>query len=548
MRAEDIKLEEIVEFSEGLLSLRGRRLVLHDIHALAHLRKDLIEMVGEEQACQVLTRFGYFWGQADAAATKRIFNMEDVREWIKAGPRMQSLQGVARAVIQSSSIDQEGRFEMEVAWYDSGEAEEHLVGVGKSEYPVCWILTGYASGYVSFCLGRKIYFIEQSCRAHGDQICVAVGKDESSWGKEIEPYLRYFRAEDVQGKILHLTQVLKEKTQQLIEQRKQIDRLERKIRPFYIEVRSKSFQQVLDLAGRAAQFDSSVLITGETGSGKEVIARYIHRLSQRSEESFLAVNCGALPETLAESELFGHKSGAFTGAIRDRIGLFEQANGGTIFLDEIGDVPQSIQVKILRVLQEKEILRIGESKTRKVDVRIIAATNRDIEQEIAQGRFRDDLYYRLNVIEIKVPSLRDRKMDILPLSRYFVKRVSKKLKIPELKLDPSCFTYLLSYPWPGNVRELENALERSAVVSRDGVIFPEHLPPNIVNPDALSTRIVDPLKCSLEQMEEDHIKNVLKLVSGNRTRAAKILGIGHATLWRKLKSYGMEEDKTTFLE
>ena len=246
------------------------------------------------------------------------------------------------------------------------------------------------------------------------------------------------------------------------------------------------------------------------------------------------MNCAALPETLLESELFGHKMGAFTGAVEDRVGLFEYAQNGTVFLDEIGDVSSATQSKLLRVLQEKEIVRVGESAPRHIDVRVVAATNRDTEQDVREGRFREDLLYRLRVIEIEVPPLRERIEDVLPLTRYFVERFAKRLDIPRLQLDARCVDILQDYSWPGNVRELENAIERAAVLSEAGRILPEHLPPRIVHADpAAPTR--DNVNRTLARAEDDHIRAVLKFTDGNRTRAAKILDISPTTLWRRLK-------------
>ena len=287
--------------------------------------------------------------------------------------------------------------------------------------------------------------------------------------------------------------------------------------PFFAEVKSAAYRRIMQLASRVAQFDSSVLITGETGVGKEVVARYIHRHSHRSKGPFVVVNCGALPETLLESELFGHKAGSFTGATRDRIGLVEQANHGTIFLDEIGDISQNTQLKILRVLQEKEITRVGEGEPLKIDVRVIAATNRDLPKAVAEEKFREDLLFRLRVIEIEVPPLRERTEDILPLARYLIDRLAKKLDIPKLRIDATSVDYIQAYHWPGNVRELDNALERASVLSQDGIVLPENLP-----------------------VEQDHIRAVLKLTGGNRSKAAKALGISTSTLWRKLKALDVE--------
>ncbi|MBN1341452.1 MAG: sigma-54-dependent Fis family transcriptional regulator [Phycisphaerae bacterium] len=538
MKAEDLELEELVDFRDGALSLHGRRLVLHSLHAMAQSRKDLVEMVGLEQARRILTRSGYFWGNADAAAMKRIFKWQSLSEWLLAGPRMHALQGAAKVVVRSLEIDEAaGHFKMEVTWRQSGEAEEHLIEFGKSDNPICWTLAGYASGYATFCLGKDIYFIEQKCRGMGDRVCTAIGQDAASWGDELAPHLTYYQADDIQGKVKTLTVELRKKTQELAKHRERINLLERKSGTPFVEVRSESFSRVIDMANRVAPFDSSVLITGETGVGKEVLARYIHRLSDRAANPVVAVNCGALPETLLESELFGHKAGSFTGATHDRVGLFEQAAKGTIFLDEIGDVSAGTQLKLLRVLQEREIMRVGESLPRKIDVRVIAATNKNLAELARQGRFREDLYYRLGVIEIEVPPLRDRIEDILPLVRYFVGKLAERLKLPDLRLDSTCLDYLQAYHWPGNVRELENAIERAAVLCKDAVIRPEDFSSHIVHPQYHPRAEGDPLRRSLAEIEQEHIEMIMELTGGNRTRAAEILKISPTTLWRKLKQY-----------
>jgi transcriptional regulator with PAS, ATPase and Fis domain len=317
--------------------------------------------------------------------------------------------------------------------------------------------------------------------------------------------------------------------------RRSTQRLSTLERPSLVEVRSKAFAAVLELATHIAPFDSSVLITGESGVGKEVVARLVHARSQRSHGPFLGINCGALPETLLDSELFGHKAGAFTGAISDHAGLFEEAAGGTLFLDEIGEISHALQVKLLRVLQEREIRRVGESRTRKIDVRILAATNRDLAEAMRQGAFREDLYYRLRVIEIAIPPLRERKEDILPLARFFVERLRVKLKMPNLRLAAAAIDPLSAYAWPGNVRELENAVEHAAVLSRNGPITPELLPSNVVLSSEARPGPGRGAR-SLDQVEREHIRAVLAEAGGNRTRAAAVLGISPATLWRRLKT------------
>jgi len=493
-------------------------------------------MAGLENARRLFTRFGNYWGRADAAAMKRIFQWDSFEEWLMAGPRMHTLQGVTRVEVKSCEIDRDaGKFDMEVVWRDSGEVEEHAIDLGPSAEPVCWMLVGYASGYASFCMGSDIFFMEQKCRGTGDRVCTAIGRDRASWGDEaIKPILSFFEADDIQDKVMLLTEELKQKTRELTRQRARLERLEHATAVLPAEVNSERFAQVLNLAARAAPFDSSILITGESGVGKEVLARYIHRLSPRAPNPFVVVNCAALPETLLESELFGHKAGSFTGAMKDRAGLFEQAHHGTVFLDEIAEVSPSLQTKLLRVLQEKEILRIGENQPRKVDIRIIAATNRNVKQHVADNKFREDLYYRLGVIEIEIPPLRERPEDILPLTRYFVEHISAKLKIPKCRLDSSCLDYLVRYRWPGNVRELENVIERAAVLCRDHTIRPEDLPPAVVHVTARLGTGPD-VNIPMAAVETEHILRVLESVNGNRSAASRILGISPATLWRKLK-------------
>lgn len=304
---------------------------------------------------------------------------------------------------------------------------------------------------------------------------------------------------------------------------------------FMAEVRSQSFHEILVTAAQVARFDSSVLISGETGVGKEIVARFIHRLSSRRNYPMLTINCGALPETLLESELFGHKAGSFTGAVNDRVGMFEQGARGTIFLDEIGDVSKVIQVKLLRVLQEREILRVGENTPRKVDIHIIAATNRQLNQDVKDGNFREDLLYRLRVIEIRVPPLRERPEDIIPLTYYLLNQLARRFGIPSLHIDDDCLDRLRTYSWQGNVRELQNALEHAAILSGDGVVHSRHLPPQILKPVSVENEMGWYGLKSLQEMELDYIRHILQITGGNRAEAARMLGIGPATLWRKVK-------------
>jgi len=306
--------------------------------------------------------------------------------------------------------------------------------------------------------------------------------------------------------------------------------------------RSRAFTDVLVLAETVAPTDSTVLISGESGTGKEVVARYIHRLSDRADGPFLSINCGALPESLLESELFGHVKGSFTGAVKDKDGLLVAAEGGTFFLDEIGEMSPATQVKLLRAIQEREVIPVGATQAVPVDVRIIGATNRDLEEEIRKGTFRTDLYYRLNVIQLRLPPLRDRREDIDLLARHFLERLGEREGGAARELSEDALEALRRYDWPGNVRELENALERAVVLASDGPLGPASLPDRVR--ERPEVRLVDeapPPNPTMEIIERAYIRWVLDAEGGNKTRAAEVLGIDPSTLYRKLNRYGLEE-------
>jgi DNA-binding NtrC family response regulator len=301
--------------------------------------------------------------------------------------------------------------------------------------------------------------------------------------------------------------------------------------------KNRAFLEVVQLAETVAPTDSTVLITGHSGTGKEVLARYIHNLSERAEGRFVSINCGALPENLLESELFGHVKGSFTGAVRDKEGLLVAARGGTFFLDEIGEMSPALQVKLLRTLQEREVVPVGATRTIETDVRVIAATNRDLEQEMRRGNFRSDLYYRLNVISLHMPPLRDRADDVPILTEYFLSRFGNREGI---EIDDEALDSLCRYDWPGNVRELENALERAAVLSGGARIRVEHLPERVVQqptPTLVADRSAD--NPTLDTIEKAYVLWVLEAERGNKARAAEVLGIDPSTLYRKLARYGV---------
>lgn len=312
-----------------------------------------------------------------------------------------------------------------------------------------------------------------------------------------------------------------------------------------IIAKAPAMTRALEIAAKVARHPSPVLITGESGTGKELVARLIHNESERARASFVPLNCGAIPENLLESEMFGYVRGAFTGADRDKPGLFEAASGGTLFLDEIGEMPASLQVKLLRVLQEGEVRRLGDSKPKEVDVRIISATNKDLDDEVRGGRFRSDLFYRIAVVPIHLVPLRQRKEEIPLLVNHFVERNNKRLRVDCAGLEPDTMRHLLEYPWPGNVRELENTIERAMVLTDSERITPHDLPPNVSTPVApldgleLSDDELS-VKKHGEVLERRLIRLALERTGGNKTRAADLLELSSRALLYKVREYGLE--------
>ena len=535
MRAADLDIHELLHFSPegGVITFGGERVLLLDAVALGLLRRELIQMLGVTAARIVLTRFGYAHGWRVAETLRTGFPWDTEDEWRIAGGRLHTLQGLVRAEITRPWTGSGATPGAEGIWHDSYEAEQHLLHLGQSDEPVCWTLTGFATGYMSCVYGKEIIAIEDRCRGKGDAICRAIVRSKEDWGPELATHLPFYQKEAcLDAALTQLTDTLKKKERQLHSRRatRQLD----PALPAGLIGSSPAMQRTLDLARRVALVDSTVLITGESGAGKERIARFIHDESARTAGPFLAINCAAVPETLLESELFGHVRGSFTGASQDRAGLFEAANGGTLLLDEIGDGPAAMQVKLLRVLQEREVRRVGENRSRAINVRVLAATNRDLLADVHAARFRQDLYYRLRVVEIVVPPLRERRDDLLPLARQLLGASAKRFgkKVPAL--TPEAANLLLRYAWPGNVRELENALERAVALARSDRIGVDDLPPEIGTAIPVVGLTGDEVR-PLAEVERDYIAAALRASGGNRARAAERLGIGVATLYRKLK-------------
>jgi two-component system response regulator HydG len=541
MRAGDLDHKELLELDPegGVIRFAGQRALLLDAVAMGLLRKYLVENFGATAARTVLTQFGFAHGWRMAEAMQAEFKWDSKAEWQQAGTRIHTLEGLFH-VEQGSEGPLSKAGVMMLASY---EAEQHLLHFGRSDEPVCWTICGLTSGYLSRSFGAEIYVLEDRCMGQGDAACHMIGRTREEWGDERAEELQFFEATRLKDcldvSLQRVTETLKAAELKLRLHRRALVRVAHDIEePLGIVAKSVPMAQLVDLARRVAKVDSTVLITGESGSGKERVARLVHDESTRATGPFVAVNCGAITETLLESELFGHARGAFTGATQDRPGLFESANGGTLLLDEVGEVSPGMQVKLLRALQEREVRRVGENKNRKVDVRVVAATNRDLAHGVAGGNFRQDLYYRLKVVELHVPPLRERRDDILPLGRVLLGSAALQMKRKITGLAPEAADQLLRYEWPGNVRELENAMERAVALARGSRVEIEDLPEEIrhaVNAPVATKGKVRPL----EDVEKEYILAALELNDGNQTHTAQQLHIGSATLYRKLKSYGL---------
>ena len=546
----DLHLAELLDFrpDQGIIRLHAQRVVILSAAAMGLLGKELIDTLGIETARRVAIRFGFADGYHDAVNLRERSTWATPLDGVRAGAMLQTLEGIVRADVRRLEHDAAtGRFEAEVLWHDSYVAEQHTHHFGKTTSPVCWSLVGYASGFASACLGTEVYFRETSCVAQGARHCTAIGRDAGSWGPDVEAIRADFQAATLGHEIERLRDAVGTRLRDLNRRERLLERRERELNLLRDRVNrqatarhfvagSQAMQDVLELAGRVAPLDTTVLVYGESGTGKEFIVRLIHDQSPRAAAPFVSINCAALTETLLESELFGHVRGAFTGAVRDKAGLFEVAGGGTIFLDEIGEMAPSVQAKLLRALQEREIRRVGGERHIRIHARVVAATNRDLRAAVEAGSFREDLYFRLGAFVITVPPLRDRREDIPPLVHSFLVRAAARMKKDVRTASADAMSALMNYRWPGNVRELEHAVERAVILANSASVRRRDLPPEV-------TRTARPRPgddtLDLHEQERASIERALERFGGNRRNAAAALKISTVTLWRKMKQYGL---------
>ncbi len=545
-----LHLAELLDFrpDQGIIRLHEQRVVILSAAAMGLLRKELVDTLGLETARRLLLRFGFADGYHDAVSLRDRSAWASPEQGLRAGAMLHTLEGIVRAdVIRIEHDESTGRFEEEVVWHDSYEAEQHLHHYGRHSSPVCWSLVGYSSGYVSACMGKEIYFRETACLGQGAKACSVVGRDAESWGEELRSIREDFQAANLGQEVERLRDAVGRRVKELDRRERMLERRERELNLLKDRVsrhaaakhfiaRSAAMEEVLELAARVAPLDITVLVYGESGTGKEFIVRMIHDQSPRASAPFVSINCAALTETLLESELFGHVRGAFTGAVRDKAGLFEVAGSGTIFLDEIGEVAPTVQAKLLRALQEREIRRVGAERSIKVNARVVAATNRDLRAAVDAGTFREDLYFRLGAFVITVPPLRDRREDIPPLVHHFLVQAASRMKKDVASVSADAMTALMNYRWPGNVRELGHAVERAVILANGPSIRVRELPPEVTQ-KARHHAGDDTL--DLQEQERVMIERALERFGGNRRRAAEALKISTVTLWRKMKQYGI---------
>lgn len=563
-------LRELVRFSEesGAIWLGEHRMLLFHAASMGILRRDLIQRLGRAEARRILTGMGYEAGLLDAQIARRIRPSEDLVEAFFTGPQLHMLEGSVRVTPVTLDMDlRNGKFSGEFLWHNSWEAEAHVREFGQDTDSVCWMQIGYASGYTTGFVGRPVVFRETECAACGVDHCRIVGKPLEEWTDStgdgapagahpvmvpawpvLYPGDGGLRVPDSHAGMPSLVGA------------------------------AEPFRKAYDLTLRAAGTAVTVLLLGETGVGKERFARALHAMSPRKDGPFVAVNCAAIPHDLIESELFGAEKGAYTGASQSRAGKFERADGGTLFLDEIGEMPLAAQAKVLRAVQEGEVERLGDERTRRVNVRLVAATHVDLAEAVRQGRFRADLYYRLNVYPVRIPPLRERLTDLPMLIEAILGRLNAVHGRDIQGLTDRALFALRRHDWPGNIRELENVLERGVIlaaaggrieathlfgplelahgdetsVAADGHLVRHGAPevdarnagplsathPAATGVAALTDQLLDAMRAgrtTLEALEQHLLDAAVTQADGNLAQAARLLGITRAQLSYRLK-------------
>jgi len=544
-RSDRIDLWSKVRFdpATGTVWLDEQRMLLLHAGSLGALRAEMVRTLGADRAGGLLMRMGYHSGIQDAEIARKMVSDQHFEDVFLLGPRFHNLEGVVQVETVAYDLDLDaGTFHGEFRWTSSWEAETQIASFGIGTSSTCWNQVGYASGYVSAFMGKRVIFRETMCKAKGDPHCTIIGQMASDLPAD-DPHIAALDPDDIAGQLRDMAEEISELRASL----------RREKNTSSLIGQSPAFMKSVKLLRRATDNGITVLLTGETGVGKEVFARWLHDNGPRRDKPFIAVNCGAIPYELVESELFGAEAGAYTGAQRQRHGRFERADGGTLFLDEIGDLPLPAQVKLLRVLQTGEIERLGGERVKKVDVRIVTATNVDLQMAVEAKSFRADLFYRLNPFPIAIPALRDRADDIPLFVEALLARLSERHGKPVRGVSDQAMRALISYKWPGNVRELENVLERGVLLAEPGgridldALFiqldPEIETPAQLKPDGslgkVPTSVIPNLSeacLTLADYELELIAEAMRRSGGNVADAARMLGMSRRQLDYRLKN------------
>jgi len=563
--------------SDGRIWLEEQRMLLIHARALGSLRRELIESLGMDVARGLLTRMGYQAGVIDAQLARRVRARQSAKDMFAVGPQLHCLEGVGLSEpVRLEFNVEKGEHYGEFLWTHQVEDEEHVRHFPIGTEPSCWMQVGYASGYSTEFMGRQILYREVECQSMGQTACRIVGMPVEAWGDEAVRDLEYLmpaamlappRPPRAPARAAALG--APEPAATVVDTGQ----------PVGI---SPGFNSVMHMIRRVAPTNATVLFLGESGVGKEVFARMLHRLSVRSHKPFIAVNCAAIPEQLIESELFGAERGAYTGATHSRAGRFERADGGTLFLDEICTLSSGAQGNLLRALQEGEIERLGDTQTRRVDVRVIAATNVDLREEVAAGRFREDLFFRLNVFPIRVIPLRERREDVPLLLMHFLAKYNRIHGRQISGFTQRAVDAVMSYGWPGNIRELENVVERGVILAAESTVIdapqlftsgeefdrpqfgfthggelmktdPSQLltpaPPAGGEVDRVARTVTALLSgseqaggsASLDDVETVLLRKALERANGNVAAAARLLGITRPQMVYRLKTRGITQ-------
>lgn len=525
----------------GRIWLADERMILLRGSEMGALRRELIESLGMPRAKSLCMRMGYLFGRKDAEVAGKLRPDGPYFDTFLVGPQSQMVTGQAKVIPEMWQLEEgPDNFHSIFVWENSFEADVFKSEFGTSSEPVCWTQIGYATGYTSQFLGRPVIFKEISCAGCGDASCRVEGKPAEAW-EDSEEILGYYQPDRIADQLLELQSQVSNLRDSLTDERQ----LEGLVGD------SPKFVRAREMLSKAIDSKVTVLLLGETGVGKDKFAKALHQGSSRRDKPFIAVNCAAIPKDLIEAELFGVEKGAYTGAEHSRPGRFERADGGTLFLDEVGELSAQAQAALLRVLQERELERVGDTRTRKVDVRMVAATNENLDKAVAEGRFRADLLYRLNVYSVTVPPLRERTEDIPQLVAHFIDKYASVNGKQVRGVSDKAMAALLRYSWPGNIRELANVIERGLILAgqqtfiEDTHLFPHINAANDVTqfdsgamPVMSLEFLVDNLleqQWDLNQLEESYIRRALEKNGGNVTRAAKLLGVSRATLDYRVK-------------